>query len=193
MEIIYRGFVIAMLLIMKFIRARTQRVGDPTGNQEAFRNDRLDTLILSLLGTFGSLAVLVYGLAPQWIEWARIDLPNWLRWIGVTIGIGSLALLAWSDYHLGANFSPTLRVRRQHQLIQSGPYRRIRHPIYSSGILIMIAMLLVSANWLVGLCWSGVLPLYWRRIPREEAMMLDNFGAEYRQYLDRTGRIWPKL
>ena len=193
MELVFRGIVVALLIVMNLIRGRTQRTGDPTGNQQGFQENRLDTIILYSLGALGSLAAVVYGFAPHWIEWAKVELPDWLRIFGAIIGAGGLTLLAWSDHNLGKNFSPTLRVRKQHELIQSGPYKRIRHPIYTAGLLFMAAMFLVSSNWIVGVCWSGVIPLYWRRIPREEAMMIETFGGEYRQYMGKTGRLLPKF
>lgn len=192
-ELTYRVITLLLLLTMKFIRGRTQMIGDQRGQQEAYKTNRLDTVLLYTFGLSWSLSVVVYALVPQWIAWAQLDLPPWLRWVGVAFGLGSLSLLAWSDHHLGANFSPTLRVRDKHTLVQTGPYRRIRHPIYTSGIFFMIAMLLVSSNWFVGLCWSGVLVLYAHRIPREESMMLDSFGDEYRQYMNKTGRLLPKI
>jgi protein-S-isoprenylcysteine O-methyltransferase Ste14 len=54
-------------------------------------------------------------------------------------------------------------------------------------------MFLASSIWVVGLCWSGVLVLYAQRIPREESMMLDTFGDEYRRYMKTTGRLLPKI
>lgn len=177
---------------MKLIRTRTQKIADSVGNREAYKKNRLDTVIVFSLGLTWSLSIVIYFLVPQWIDWASLNLPHALRWTGVVIGIASIALLAWSDYHLGKNFSTTLRIRESHTLIESGPYRWIRHPIYAAGILFFIAMLLVTSNWLVGLCWSGVILLYAQRVPREEAMMLEAFGDEYQHYMQKTGRILPR-
>ncbi len=192
-ELTYRVLALLMLLSMKMIRWRTQKLCDQSGQREGYKKNRIDTAILYSMGVSWSLSVVVYALLPQWIEWAKLDMADWLRWIGVAFGLGSLALLAWSDHHLGENFSPTLRVREQHTLVQTGPYRWIRHPIYTSGMLFMMAMLLISSNWFVGLCWSGVIVLYAQRVPREEAMMLDEFGDEYRNYMNKTGRLLPKF
>ena len=192
-ELTFRIIAVGLLVCMKLIRSRTQKISDSTGNREAYKRNRIDSLLLYSMGILWSASVVVYGLAPQWIEWASLNLPAWLRWTGVGFGIASLALLAWSDHHLGKNFSATLRVRDSHTLVESGPYRRIRHPIYTSGTLFAIAMWLVTSNWVVGLCWSGVFILYAQRIPREEAMMLEEFGESYRDYMSRTGRLMPKI
>ena len=193
-ELTYRAMTLLLLLAMKAIRWRTKLKFSGSEQKSRFvPNSGLDTAIMYALGISWSLSVVVYALAPAWIEWASLSFPDWLRWTGITLGIGSLALLAWSDHHLGLNFSHFLRIRSDHALIQSGPYRWIRHPIYSSGILFFLAMLLASSNWLVGVCWSGVLILYAYRIPKEESMMLEAFGDEYRQYQHTTGRLLPRF
>jgi protein-S-isoprenylcysteine O-methyltransferase Ste14 len=192
-ELTFRVIAVLLLLSMKVIRSRTQKRSDRIGEREAFETFRLDTVLLFSLGAFWSMSVVLYGLVPQWVAWAKLHLPIWMRSIGVAFGIGSLILLAWSDHHLGANFSPTLRIRDEHTLVQSGPYRCIRHPIYLSGVMFLIAMLLVTSNWFVGLCWAGVLVVYAHRIPIEENLMLEKFGDSYREYMNRTGRLLPKL
>ena len=87
----------------------------------------------------------------------------------------------------------TLRIREDHTLITTGPYRWIRHPIYSAGLLFGFAVFLLSANGFVGACWvGGCSLLYAHRIPNEEALMLEEFADEYRVYMQRTGRLLPR-
>jgi protein-S-isoprenylcysteine O-methyltransferase Ste14 len=79
-------------------------------------------------------------------------------------------------------------------LITHGVYRTIRHPMYASGSLLSLAQALLLQNWVAGP--AGVvafLPLYFVRVPREEQMMLDHFGDDYRSYAAQTGRIVPRL
>lgn len=192
-ELTYRTITLLLLMGMKAIRWRTKTKFAQSEQQSKFHPSGLDTIMLYSLGISWSLSVVVYALAPEWIAWASFDLPDWLRWLGIAMGLASLALLAWSDQHLGKNFSHFLRIRSQHDLVQSGPYRWIRHPIYSSGVLFFIAMLIISSNWVVGLCWSGVLVLYAHRMPREEKMMLEAFGEDYQRYMKTTGRLLPRL
>ena len=193
-ELSYRMITLLLLVAMKAIRWQTKlKFGGREPESRFHPSIGLDTTMMYVLGLSWSLSVVVYALAPHWIDWAKLNFSDWLRWAGILLGIGSLALLAWSDHHLGVNFSHFLRIRSDHALVQTGPYRWIRHPIYTSGILFFLAMLLASSNWVVGLCWSGVLVLYAYRIPREESMMLDEFGEMYRQYSKTTGRLLPKF
>ena len=189
----YRTITLLLLMGMKALRWRTRIKFSQSEHLSTFHRNGMDTIMLYSLGISWSLSVVVYALAPEWIAWARLDLPDWLRWVGIAMGLAALTLLGWSDCHLGRNFSHFLRIRSKHELVQSGPYRWIRHPIYSSGVLFFIAMLLAASNWVVGLCWSGVLVLYAHRMPREESMMLEEFGEEYRRYIKTTGRLLPKL
>jgi protein-S-isoprenylcysteine O-methyltransferase Ste14 len=99
-----------------------------------------------------------------------------------------------SHADLGRNWSPSLQLREGHELVTEGVYRHIRHPMYASEWLWSIAQALMLQNWVAG--WAGLAlftPLYVLRVPREEQMMLDQFGEEYRAYMNRTGRIVPQL
>jgi protein-S-isoprenylcysteine O-methyltransferase Ste14 len=115
-----------------------------------------------------------------------------IAWIGLMLLIGALWLFRRSHADLGRNWSITLQVRDQHVLVKSGVYRLIRHPMYSSFFLLGLAQMLLLPNWLAGI--SGVVGagvLYAFRASREERMMLETFGEEYRAYMTNTKRIVP--
>jgi len=83
---------------------------------------------------------------------------------------------------------------KEQRLVTAGPYRWIRHPIYSAFVLILGAILFISANWLIGFCWAGMTMLeILSRIRFEESLMLEYFGSEYREYMETTGAFMPKL
>jgi len=87
-----------------------------------------------------------------------------------------------------------LKIRSEHTLVTSGVYRHIRHPMYAAHLLWAIAQALLLSNWLAG--WALLVtfvPLYLVRAPREEHMMLEHFGEEYREYMSRTGGLIPRL
>ena len=119
---------------------------------------------------------------------------------GVIGGAGAaiLALAVWlfwrSHADLGRNWSPSLELREGHELVTEGVYRSIRHPMYASMWLRGVAQALLLQNWVAG--WASLvmfMPLYLLRVPREERMMLDEFGEEYRAYMNRTGHVIPRL
>jgi protein-S-isoprenylcysteine O-methyltransferase Ste14 len=103
--------------------------------------------------------------------------------------------LFWRSHHdLGTNWSATLEVREGHTLITHGIYEKIRHPMYAAIWLWALGQGLLLRNWVAG--WAGLLAfgtLYFLRVANEERMMLDQFGADYQRYQERTGRLLPKF
>jgi protein-S-isoprenylcysteine O-methyltransferase Ste14 len=138
-------------------------------------------------------APLVYVFTP-WLDFANYDLPGWMGWVGTPVFAAALVLLWRSHADLGLNWSATLQIKSGHSLVTHGVYRRIRHPMYAAHALWAVAQGLLLENWLAG--WAFVVtfvPLYLLRVPREERMMLERFGQEYRTYIARTGRMIPRF
>ena len=150
-------------------------------------------IVLISAGGVGLAAPLFYLFSP-WLDFANYDLPGWLGWIGTAVFAAALLLLWRSHADLGRNWSATLRIRQQHSLVTDGIYRHIRHPMYAAHLLWAIAQGLLLENWLAGWVFLVTfIPLYLVRAPKEEQMMLDNFGEEYRNYISRTGGIIPRI
>jgi protein-S-isoprenylcysteine O-methyltransferase Ste14 len=100
----------------------------------------------------------------------------------------------WTHRTLGRHWSGILELRENHRLISSGPYRHIRHPMYTGFFMMLSGVALLSANLLIALLQIGAFTAtYLARVADEEAMMLDRFGDEYRGYMRRTGRLLPRL
>ena len=157
------------------------------------RKTRLDNSLFLTVGVGGFLVPLLYVFTPL-LAFANYTIP---LWIGVT-GVALLALGDWvfwkSHRDLGRNWSPTLEMREGHRLVTEGIYRRIRHPMYLSIWLLVIAQAMILPNYVAG--FSGLVPfalLYFQRVGKEEKMMGEEFGGEYEQYLRKTGRLVPKL
>jgi protein-S-isoprenylcysteine O-methyltransferase Ste14 len=139
-------------------------------------------------------AIILYVGKPDLISWASFSLPGWLRWVGFGVWAAFMPILWWIEISLGKNFNPTLHLREEHTLVTSGPYRFVRHPMYAAQIALILSWLAASANWLVGLPGLiGGLLVFILRIPQEELVMLERFGREYQEYMDRTGRFLPRL
>lgn len=114
----------------------------------------------------------------------------------VVIGSIIFAAALWMFYRthkdLGRNWSVTLEVREQHRLVTEGVYNRVRHPMYAAFWLWALAQAFLLPNWIAGpagLIGFGI--LFFMRVGREEQMMLDTFGDEYRAYMGRTARVVP--
>ncbi|RPJ26845.1 MAG: isoprenylcysteine carboxylmethyltransferase family protein [Chloroflexi bacterium] len=146
---------------------------------------------LLFLGMF--LVPIIYA-ASSWLDFANYTLPAWAGWLGVLLLAGAVLVFWRAHADLGLNWSPSLEIREKHELITRGIYGTIRHPMYASQWLWVIAQPLLLQNWIAGFLNLLVFILfYFLRVKAEEQMMLDSFGTEYQEYMKRTGRIVPKL
>ena len=157
---------------------------------------RVDWGDRALMGVvfIGNVLLPALYLATSWIEDADYRLPAFIPWAGTAVMVMALWLFWRAHADLGVNWSITLEMRKDHELIVRGVYRTLRHPMYAAIFLFAIAQGLLLQNWLAG--WSGFVSftaLYLFRVSREEKMMRAYFGESYDQYVKQTGRLWPKL
>lgn len=136
---------------------------------------------------------LFYALT-DWLDFANYTLPTWAGWLGVVILATALTVFWRAHADLGLNWSPTLEIREKHELITRGIYGLIRHPMYASQWLWVIAQPLLLQNWVAG--WLDLLvfiPFYLLRVKAEEQLMLEQFGEQYRSYMQKVGAVFPKM
>lgn len=185
--VFFAGFLVYLGIRAKFAR-------QVKSNELTVR--RVDVLekVLMVFTIAGSTLPVVLYLFSSWLGFADYRLPAWAPWCGVVVMLVALWLFWRSHADLGLNWSVTLEIRKEHQLIKEGIYRSIRHPMYAAIWLFSLAQALLLANWLAG-CAALVAfaPMYFLRTPREEHMMCEVFGQEYRDYMVQTGRLWPRL
>ena len=152
-----------------------------------------EQILLGLLSLGGLVAPLVYA-ATNWLDFANYTLPAWAGWLGVILTTGALFVFWRAHADLGLNWSPSLEIREKHELITRGIYGLIRHPMYASQWLLVIAQPLLLQNWIAGFLNLLVfIPFYLLRVKAEEQMMLDSFGTQYQEYMKNTGGVLPKL
>ena len=152
--------------------------------------DRL-FLVGSVLGL--SLIPFLYVVTgfPAYLNY---QIQPWAGWVGAILELASMALFYCSHHELGRNWSVTLEIRDNHQLVTRGAYRYVRHPMYASFWLWATAQAFLLPNWLPG--GSGlasVAGLYFSRIRKEEELMENAFGDDYRAYRARVGAIIPRF
>ena len=186
-------FAIAYLTMFG-IRLLSWRTAIQAGGRVDHREGKVNMAVRAVLGLGYIAALIIYAFFPSFLAWAAFSLPPWVRWIGAGITGAALLLLAWVQWSLGKNFSTTLHLRQGHLLVTVGPYRWVRHPMYTALFLLGVGFLLLTANWAVGVPLIVALPiLVAMRIDNEEALMIEQFGDEYRAYMRRTGRFLPRL
>jgi protein-S-isoprenylcysteine O-methyltransferase Ste14 len=139
-------------------------------------------------------AVLTYLLHPQWMTWAELSLPNWVRAAGVALALLTVPAAYWVFTSLGSNVSETVLTKTRHALVTNGPYRWVRHPLYTTGATLLLAIGLTAANWFILLfACLALVAIRGLVIPLEEAALISKFGEEYRAYIRRTGCLLPRL
>lgn len=162
------------------------------GNVRAFgRASALDRGLLSF-ASLGMTAPL-FAIFTPWLSFADYSLPPWTAWPGGVAFAGAIVLLWRSHADLGRNWSARLEIREGHTLVTGGIYRHMRHPMYAAHLLWGIAQVLLIGNWIAGpVLIVSFVPLYIERATREEAILIERFGEEYREYARHTGRLWPR-
>jgi protein-S-isoprenylcysteine O-methyltransferase Ste14 len=140
------------------------------------------------------LSICAYMINPDWMDWSALPLPAWLRYSGALVGFGMLLVLYWVVLTLGKNISETFLTKEGHRLVTRGPYAVVRHPLYSVGTIIFGALGLLAANWMIiAMVIISIIAIALLVIPREESHLLKKFGGDYRDYIERTGMLAPRL
>ena len=157
------------------------------------RKTPLERTLLGLVSVGVGVLPLVY-VFTSWLSFADYRLTSWAGWMGAGIFGFSLWLLWRAHAALGRYWSDSVQLREGHQLVTSGIYRHLRHPMYTSGWLLGIAQALLLWNAIVAVAGlASFALLYFLRVPREEETMLNQFGKDYHAYMTRTGRVIPHL
>jgi protein-S-isoprenylcysteine O-methyltransferase Ste14 len=139
------------------------------------------------------IAFFTYLFSPASMAWSSLPLPAAVRWAGLGIGLAGVGLLFWTLHRLGGNLTDTVVTRREHSLVTRGPYRWIRHPFYASMASFIVAVSLMAANWFLLLTGVLVVALLMLRTAKEEENLVARFGDDYRRYMARTGRLFPRI
>jgi len=193
-ERVFRFVLIGVFCLFSILRIRYYRLAKRAGYRTVIEESLKYSIFLSVLICYEVFTFFVYLFLPEWVSWASFSLPLWLRSLGSSLAVLALLLFLWVHGSLGRNFSNTLRIKDRHTVVTSGPYRLMRHPMYTAFYLLHISVFFLTRNGFIGLTWTvGLTLIIILRVKREEAMMVDHFGEEYASYMERTGRFLPLL
>ena len=189
------SFRIALIVVIVLTTAVTLYHRHQAKSSGEINSQQKEGLLYTLLLTLASLGLWIstlgYLFIPQWFAWAMFPLPDWVRWVGVASGACCSLLMWWTLSSLGRNLTSTAATRKDATLVTNGPYHWVRHPYYVTAALLMASVTVLTANWLIGVSSLAVLFLLAIRTPKEEQMLIESFGDEYRKYMARTGRFFP--
>ncbi|MEJ2706405.1 MAG: isoprenylcysteine carboxylmethyltransferase family protein [Anaerolineales bacterium] len=152
-----------------------------------------------IAGAIAALTTIVFGAEyiffPDTFSFAYLlRYPDWIRWLGGFVLAGGIALQGVSLHHLGKSFHSLVVAKENQALVETGPYRWIRHPIYSSYFMSYVGGGLLSSNWVltvVPVTMYAILVTI--RMEKEEKVMEELFGQKYFEYKRRTGRLLPRI
>jgi protein-S-isoprenylcysteine O-methyltransferase Ste14 len=193
-EVTCKVVLICLYSIFSIIRIEYYRRAKKAGYKTVIEERSRYSIWLSIFISYGVFTFFLFILFPEVLSWAAIQLPVWARIIGVITGIAALLWFVWVHQSLGNNLSAKLRIKDQQVLVIDGPYRWIRHPMYSAFYLLHIAVFFLTANWFIGLTWlAGLTIIIFLRVKKEEKMLLERFGNQYVSYMEKTGRFVPRI
>lgn len=176
------------------IRMYYHRMAQKTAGSITCFEGRVNATLRALFGVPYIFLLFAYMFYPGLLAFAVVPLPETAQWVGAALSILVLPGILWVQRALGSNFSTTLHLRAEHTLVTWGPYRWVRHPMYTLFFIQAVGLLLLTRNLFIGGVYLLALTLIVAtRTAREEAVMLDKFGEPYRNYMRSTGRFLPKL
>ena len=115
------------------------------------------------------------------------------RLIGLVLVIAGVFLACWARHTLGRNWSVAAQLKREHELIQSGPYRFVRHPIYSGLLLAFLGTAVMIGEWRALVAFAIILASFLYKFRVEESLLRMHFGDSYFQYASRTRALIPTV
>jgi protein-S-isoprenylcysteine O-methyltransferase len=184
MRLPFNAILGAVFLLSELLLAAAKR-----SKQGSVSKDRgsLRMLWAVILACIGLANVLAYAV-PQ----AESALLQRARLLGVALVIGGLALRWYAIFHLGRYFTVNVSIASGQKVVDTGPYRWVRHPSYSGALAAFLGLGICTDNWLsLAVLFLPIAFAFRRRIAIEEAALLEGLGAPYRAYAARTRRLVP--
>ncbi|PZM16496.1 protein-S-isoprenylcysteine O-methyltransferase [Rhizobium tubonense] len=187
-EVVWVLGIVAWCIIRYPFERRAKRV-------PIVSNRRTGSEAVGLAAALAGLAIVPgFYVATSWPAAADYAPRLWAIVIGTILLCAAMWVFRRTHKQLGRNWSITLEIRKQHELICAGPYSLVRHPMYTSFLLMGLSQAFLLSNWVAGMAGLiGFGVLFIVRVDKEERMMLEVFGPRYRAYMAKTKRIIPYL
>jgi protein-S-isoprenylcysteine O-methyltransferase Ste14 len=131
------------------------------------------------------------GAGGSWLATRIFTQTSWTFWIGSGLVAFGLGFAAWARIHLAGNWSGTVTLKQDHSLTRSGPYRLVRHPIYTGLLTAILGTAIAEGEWR-GLVAAGLMTLsFLRKIAIEERFLTAEFGNAYTRYRAEVPALLP--
>ncbi len=142
------------------------------------------------------VAIVLFSWHTIPVRWLRIGLwpqSYTVYNIGIAMTAAGIAFAVWARVHLGVNWSRSVTLRQNHELITSGPYRLVRHPIYTGLLFGLAGTVLAEGQPRALIALALIAWALWRKLRLEETWMCEQFGESYADYSRRTAALVPGI
>ncbi len=195
-RIVFWVFLFLIIVFNRIIPALRARKSEAKilPDKNAIKNEGNFTFLIRIIFfvLFFSYLIL-YSIYPPFMNIFHIPFSIWLRWLGTFFAFIGVIFWIYSQAVLDKYWSPQLQVQKEHRIITAGPYGVIRHPIYTAMFFWVIGLALFSANLVFVLLALLTIFGLILRVPKEEKMMIEQFGDEYTKYMKITGKFFPRF
>lgn len=152
-----------------------------------------ERLVYVLLMAAAYVLVFNDALSVGWLGKRFVPESARIGAVGAAVAFAGIALAIWARWHLGQNWSATVTLKEGHELIRTGPYRRIRHPIYT-GMLVALAGTTLALGEYRGLIGLGIaVSAFFAKAKKEERYLVQEFGEQFQEHMRQTGMFLPRL
>jgi protein-S-isoprenylcysteine O-methyltransferase Ste14 len=150
----------------------------------------------SRLSHYLPLLIAMYLLAAPKVPFGPLNdrfapLSLWLVQLGAALTFAGIAFAIWARVCIAGNWSSDVTIKRNHELIVNGPYRWVRHPIYTGILLAFLGTALAVGEWRAALAVVLAVAAFWRKLGIEETVMRRQFGEVYTRYAERVPALIP--
>ena len=157
---------------------------------------RLEPALSRILRVLAYLIAIILFLPRIPLPWLYVQLwPSgfWLFWLGASITVAGLLFAVWAREHLGRNWSRSVTIKQGHELIATGPYAAVRHPIYTGTLIGFLGMAIAVSQVRGFIAFALIFLVLWVKLRMEEEWMRSQFGETYVTYAHRTAALVPYL
>ena len=192
-ELLFRILFIAIYAAFAGVRVYYRSQAREREETKDYTEKDAAMIFLSIAIICYFISIILYLAIPDWIAWASIPIPLLCRWLGVGIAILCVPLTSMVHRTLGKQYSAKHAIQEDHNLVTTGLYSRVRHPMYTILNIFSLSISLMTSN-LLPILFAILVAIPFPWIARkEEQMMIEQFGDEYIEYMIRTGRFFPRL
>jgi len=158
------------------------------------RSESAPSRLVRMVAILGAFALLWLPRVPlPWLNRRFLPLGVWCFWSGAAITAAGLLFSVWARRHLGANWSQAVTLKQDHELVTSGPYALVRHPIYTGLLLGFVGSAVALGEWRGLLAVALVFAVLWHKLTLEEKWMRAQFGEPYEVYSRRVSALVPYI